>query len=72
MTWSDLVGACTYDPGSSRANIVQVLRADRAAFVKIAETVRGLKPAADGTRPGRYFRAAIDIGLTSGRFVADP
>ena len=38
-------------PNYARVSIVQALRADRAAFVRIAEKVRSLKVAADGSRP---------------------
>ena len=38
-------------PNYAKVSIVQALRADRAAFVRIAEKVRSLKVAADGSRP---------------------
>ena len=46
---------------AARVSIVQALRADRAAFVRIAEKVRSLKVAADGSRPlDRAFENILD------------
>ena len=38
-------------PGYMRVSVIQALRADRAAFIKIAELVRSVKPLANGTKP---------------------
>ena len=50
-------------PGFSKISTVQLLRADRAAFTKMAEDLRSIKPLADGTKP---FEQAL------GTVVADP
>eukprot|EP00439_Symbiodinium_sp_Y106_P022418 s7025_g2.t1 len=38
-------------PNYARVSVVQALRADRAAFTRVAEKVRSLKVGADGARP---------------------
>ena len=50
-------------PGYSRTSVIQLLRADRAAFTRMAQTVRSLKRNADGSRP-------LDAELS--RILQDP
>lgn len=48
-------------PGYSKVTIVQALRADRAAFTRLAEKVRSLRTGADGSRPlDKAFEHVLD------------